>query len=114
MPHITTCTRCGRATRYAGLGTPPRDDLCPACWAFEVRDARIAAELAAGRLPNPDDLEAQAQHIERETAAALADLAAALRDDDPPGDGEPTDPATMRQWLAEAEALDPDPDGRKI
>jgi hypothetical protein len=51
LPYATTCTRCGRVTRFACLGTPPRDDLCPACWAFEVHDARIRImtdEVATG------------------------------------------------------------------
>lgn len=69
VPHATTCRRCGGPTRFAGLGTPPRADLCPACWAFEVRDARIRADLGAGRLPNPADLDDQVAHIERENGA---------------------------------------------
>jgi hypothetical protein len=74
MSHETKCPKCGRAARFAGIGVAPCDGLCAACWAFEVRDARIRDALNAGRLADLRDLDAQVAHIERENAAIVAVL----------------------------------------
>jgi predicted nucleic acid-binding Zn-ribbon protein len=81
----TTCTRCGRAYDETSteLADPPAwyaERVCPACYAFEQRAARIDAELAAGRLPSPADLDAQVQHVETVTRELVDDLGAARRE----------------------------------
>jgi hypothetical protein len=83
----TTCTRCGRAydeTSTETADTPAWyvDRLCPACYAFDQRAARIDAELAAGRLPSSADLDAQVQHVENVTRELVGDLDAARREYD--------------------------------
>ena len=87
MPNTTTCTRCGRAydevsADRADVPAWAADRLCPECWAFEQRAARIRADLDAGRLPDPDMLTAQVEHVEREGRAARAELRALAHDAD--------------------------------
>ena len=87
MPNTTTCTRCGRAydessADRADVPAWAADRLCPDCYRFEQRGARIRADLDAGRLPDPDLLTAQVEHVESEDRAARADLRALAHDAD--------------------------------
>ena len=87
MPNTTTCTRCGRAydevsADRADVPAWAADRLCPDCYRFEQRDARIRADTDAGRLTDPELLTAQVEHVERVGRAALADLRALAQDDD--------------------------------